>query len=63
MKKGFASPFLLSLFRYLQGKNFKFQSKVACGDQIVLSSQTDDICFSLDIKHFWLMKKKVQLDE
>ena len=40
---------------YLQGNNFKFQSQVACGDQIVFSCQTDDICFSLDIKHYCLM--------
>ena len=38
--------FLLSLFRYLQEKNIANFSPSSLGDHLVLTSQTDDICFS-----------------
>ena len=46
--------FLQSLFRYLQpagGKIVNF-SPIACSDHIVLISQTDDICFNLNLKDY-----------
>ena len=51
-KGGSATPFLLSLFRYFQKKNSQISVQVAYGDHIV-TNQTDDICFSLDIKDYW----------
>ena len=33
--------------RTLQGKKSQISVQVACGDHIVLISQTDDICFQL----------------
>ena len=38
-----ATPVLLALLRYLQGKKSQISVQVACGDHIVLISQTGDI--------------------
>ena len=52
-KKCSTIPFLLSLSRYWHEKKSHVSVQVAFSDHIVLISQTDDICFSLYIKHYW----------
>ena len=47
IEKKVCYPFLLSLFRFLQGKKSQISVQVASGDHIVLISIIDDICFSL----------------
>ena len=62
MKKGTLKPkiekrALLPLFYCLCADIYRKKSQisvqVACGDHIVLISQTDNICFSLYIKDYW----------
>ena len=54
IKKDSATPFTVLMFRKKKlGKKSQILFQVASGDFIVLISQTDDICFSFYINHFF----------
>ena len=52
-KKWLCYPFFTVFVQIFAGKKSQILYQVACGDHIVLISQTDDICFSLYIKDYW----------
>ena len=47
----------MSVFRYLQVKKSQISVQVAWGDHTIFISQTNDICFTLNIKY--IGKKKI----
>ena len=47
----------MSVFRYLQVKKSQISVQVAWGDHTIFISQTNDICFTLNIKYIGKKKK------